>query len=492
MAKRHILRRLLLLVGSLILVGSSLISSAPSLQSPPLLSYGRVTNPIQIDVDVNFSRRVAINNLSIGVQIAQDWENLGKYAELQGKFVESKFRIVRFFMYHTQPCKTWNETTKTGIYNWTKFDSLMQAILNVGIRNILISVALANASVGLPEGMDRNYNNTGYPNKESFALYCKDIALHLRDKGWSVKFWEPYNEPCIKDYTTYRALVDSFNTASDAILQVFPNALFGVDASNRKQFLDNFVYDGRNVGFLSFHKYDASGTWLHNPEGYYSDEEVLKRASMLGDDYHYTPQEMRDKWRSVRGVELPVFVTESNLNWCYINGTDPRIQQVIGAAWYAEELRSLILSDVKCSVYFTFASDDSPRWGKDVFTRGYGFGMINMTTPHEEWYPYFVNVLFGNYLDFGDELYDCSSSNSTTVSTLAWGNNGYYNVLLIGKIKSQVNVRVNIRNADVKNGQILFFKIDSNDQKLQITERDFTDRISLLEKGYFVILLRIS
>jgi len=43
------------------------------------------------------------------------------------------------------------------------------------------------------------------------------------------------------------------------VLEVFPDALFGVDISDRKSFLDRFVNDGRNVGFLSFHKYDAWG-----------------------------------------------------------------------------------------------------------------------------------------------------------------------------------------------------------------------------------------
>jgi len=489
----HISRGFLLCISLFTLIGGSLISSSMSLRVSQIPSYGKVTYPILVYVSVDFSKVIATNNLSLGTQIAHEWSNLVKYPELQNKLVACKFTIVRFFVYHVQPCVNWDETTKTGTYDWSKFDQLMQTIQNMGVKNILVCVGY-NAPNGLPPGMNRNYNNTGFPDPESFTAYCKDIALHVKDKGWSVRYWEPYNEPyqVFSNDTTYKTFVELFNAASDAVLEVFPDVLFGVDISDRKSFLDRFVYDGRNVGFLSFHKYDAWGTWLYHPEGYYSDDEVLRRASILGDYYRYTPQEMRDKWRSIRGEELPVFCTETNLNSAWINGTDPRIQEVVGAAWYAEVLRAFILSDIKYSVYFHFASDDSPRWEVDKQTKGYGFGMVNMAPPHVEWYPYLVNNLFGNHLREGDEIYICSSSNSTVVSALAWSGNGTYNVLLIGKAKEEVKVNIDVKNATIVNGLVSIFKIGGSSPKLEMSKESFVNPFSIVESGYFVMLLKIS
>lgn len=482
-----------LFIGLFILLSCTFISFGISLQAFQISSFGQITYPVIVDVSVDFSKVVGTNNLSLGVQIAHEWANLVKYSELQNKFVASKFTLVRFFVYHVQPCVNWNETSRTGTYDWTRFDQLMQTIQNVGVKNILISIG-HNAQSGLPPGMIRNYNNTGFPDPISFAVYCKDIALHVRSEGWSVRFWEPYNEPyqVFSNDTAYKAFVELFNAASDSILEVFPEALFGVDISNYKSFLDRFVYDARNVGFLSFHKYDAWGTWLYHPDGYLSNDTVLKKASILGSSDRYTPQEMRDKWRSIKGKELPVFCTETNLNNAWVNGTDPRIQEVLGAVWYAEELRAFILSDVRCSVYFHFASNDAPRWEIDKQTRGYGFGMVNMTPPHTEWYPYYVNYLLGNHLHEGDKLYSCSSSNSTVISALAWSHNETYYVLLIGKIDERVRINVDLENVTVANDFISIFKISGDNSKLETIEGSFANSFNVIESGYFVMLLKFS
>jgi hypothetical protein len=289
----------------------------------------------------------------------------------------------------------------------------------------------------------------------------------------------------------YEAFVKLFNSAAEAILEFFPNALFGVDTSNVKVFLDRFVYDARHVGFLSFHKYDAYGTWLYAPNGYYSDAEVLKKASILGDRNHYTPREMREKWLNVTGCDLPILCTETNLNSAYKNGTDPRIQQVVGAVWYAEVLRAFIMNDVRYSVYFHFASDDSPSWEINKQTRGYGFGMINSTPPHTEWYPYLLNKLIGNTLHVGDEICWSSSSNSTVLSVLAWVSEGTQNILLIGKTKGKVEAKINIKGVDMTNESIYAIKLHECSSNWDVSKEEFVDDLTISGDDYFIILLKI-
>jgi hypothetical protein len=375
----------------------------------------------------------------------------------------------------------------------------MQTFQFLGVKDVLICVG-HNAEKGLPPGMDRNYNNTGFPNPDSFAAYCRDIAGHVKSKGWTVRFWEPYNEPyqIFTDGTRsrmyeekYEAFVKLFNSAAEAILEFFPDALFGVDISNVKAFLDRFVCDARHVGFLSFHKYDAYGTWLYAPNGYYSDAKVLEKASILGDSYRYTPKEMREKWFSMTSHDLPVLCTETNLNSAWRNGTDPRIQQVVGAVWYAEVLRAFILNDVRYSVYFHFASDDSPRWEIDKQTKGYGFGMINSTPPHTEWYPYLLNKLIGKNLHVGDKICWSLSSNSTFLSILAWISEGTQNILLIGKAKDEIKVKINFEGINVTDESVYIVKIHESGSNLDLSVERFVDGLTMSENGYFVALLKV-
>ena len=496
-----VLKRFLLYFCFIILVANSFVISGMGLAESLIPSYGSIIYPTSVNVAVDFSKVIGSNNLTLATQIHHEWAYLSDYTELQRKLTDCKFGLVRSFVYHTQPCISWNEQTRMGVYDWTNFDRLMQTLQVMDIENIMMTVGHV-ASSGLPSGMNRNYTDTGLPNPESFATYCRDIALHVKNKGWYVKYWEPFNEPAqiFTDWTMtalieakYQALVNLFNRASDSILQVFPSALCGADLSGIKSFLDRFVYDARNVGFLSFHKYDAWATSEYHPEAQVSDEECLRRASLLEGYWtwpphaFYTPQEMRDKWRSVRGVELPVICSETNMNSAWAGGSDPRIQQVLGGVWYAEELRAFVLSNVEYSVYFHFASYDS---GEP--TGGFGMGMVKMTPSHTEWYPYLTNYLFGNNLAVGDKIYESSSSKSTAVSTLAWKDSNSYNILLIGKVKDEtLRVNASIQNASLA-GPASIFIMDGTSPQLQVsTENLVNNTFVIAENGFFVVLVKI-
>jgi hypothetical protein len=481
-----------------------LANSYESTYAHEIASNGKVYYPKQVNVTTNFTKVIGTNNISLGSQIVGEWLNLDKFPKLHNGFNQCKFRLIRIGIYHTFPCLTWNDTYQTGTYDWSRFDTLLQILVDMDTE-IIIVIGNNNPSLtngGLPIGMEKNYNDTGFPNPVSFSNYCMEIAAHIYQNGWSVKYWELYNEPYgvfedekfykpLKE-NSYNAFVELFNSASNAILEIFPNALFGTDVSNIKTFFNRFVFDGQNVGFMSFHKYDAWGTWLYRPEGYLPDNVLLLKASILGNKYLYTPQEMRVKWYDINNIMIPVFCTETNLNSAYINGTDPRIQEVINAAWYTEELIAFITSGVRYSIYFHFSSDDSPYWIKSKKTMGGGFGMINKTSPFDKWYPYHVNYLLGNNLQVGDKLFRCTSSNSTIISTLAWGFNNTHHILLVGKIKKSVNVNIEIINANPKNEIITIYKIDKQSTELQVTEENYTNNIDLYEKGYFVILLKID
>ena len=223
---------------------------------------------------------------------------------------------------------------------------------------------------------------------------------------------------------------------------------------------------GQGVGFLSFHKYEAWGTWLTDQEGYYSNEELLKKAGGEDTDPQvYTPQEMQQIWYRARGQLLPIICSETNLNSAYKNGTDPRIQQIIGAVWYAEELRTFVQKGLTYSIYYHFASDDSPEWNSTKLTQGWGFGMVKETSPFTEWYSYLVNYLVGNYLEAGDEFYEASSDKPDFVSVMAWrAKNNYLRVILLCKNPNATAVNIKVMPQD-----FVTYKIDKTNNNIVIS-----------------------
>jgi hypothetical protein len=175
-----------------------------------------------------------------------------------------------------------------------------------------------------------------------------------------------------------------------------------------------------------------------------------------------------------------------------VKGADPRIQMPIGAAWYAEVLRSFILDGAPIySVYYLFASDDSPNWSEN-HTKGWGFGMIKLTEPYAEWFPYWTNYIFGRNLHVGDNIWNALTSNFTAVSALAWENSTYYNIILIGKTDHTVTLNIQIANAKINNGTIIHIHlIDGKKEGIQITTGNYLPQFKIRLYGYSVVLLAI-
>jgi hypothetical protein len=415
----------------------------------------------------------------------------------------SNLRLFRIQDFRIQPCKFWDEQSLNGTYDWTDFDALIESIHEIGAEPLICIGRTYGDSCKIPPGMDTN-PLTGLPYPSSFAAYASDLVQHLKEKKWSVRYWEIWNEPAnymferdeegkriwgVFNETRVKYFMELFSATSTSMQNIDPEILIGTDASLYKGFFDYMVSQAKGVGFLSFHKYDAWGTWLYNPEGYLSDGEILKRAGRIGNRKVYSPKEARVIWREMKGVDIPVICSETNLNLCWINGTDPRIQQIIGAVWYAEALRTYILNDVIYSVYFTFASDN-----RDSATGGAGFGMVNKTRPYNGWYPYWISYLLGNNLKLGDIIYESSSSNLTVISALSWQHDNHLNVLLNHKVKdrlttAQIRVSGLVANPGRKTN---FHVIDGSKCEIRSESTIWSEASTITLDGYCVVLLSVS
>lgn len=490
------------------LIGSMVSLSLGSQSSNVIPSLGSVRYLPQMQITVDFSKAIAVNNLSLGGMLDWEWKSWLNSPALRGKAALANFRLIRLFDFRIRPCVYWNESSGTGVYNWTVFDALVQSIVEVGAEPMItLGYYDYKERPIIPSGMTVN-PDTGLPYPESFGAYAADLVKHFKDIGLRVRYWEIWNEPWsyffekkvdgsimwgVTNELKLKAFVELFNAASKRMREVDLEVLLGTDASLIKSFLNYFVQYGEGVGFLSFHKYDSWGTWLYAPEGYLSDEEILRRAERIGGDkWTYTPQEASQLWYETLGADLPVVCSETNLNSAWRNGTDPRIQQIIGTVWYAEMLRTCVLSGVRYSIYYSFASNGSPWWNTTKQTRGFGFGMVNMTQPNEEWYPYLVNCLLGNHLGVGDVVYYAFSSNFSSTSILAWMHNGEYKILINNKVTNATIVKLQFLGIEENGGvETTIYRVHSSERKLQIENTSFSNTLNILMKGYGVVLLSV-
>jgi hypothetical protein len=450
-------------------------------------------------VTVYLNKTIGTNKLSLGIAITMgEMEDWYSKTPLQARARDCGFTFIRVRVGGDPPDfywgNTWDEATKTGTYDWREFDPMLQSIYNIGAEPLL--------GVTPPTGMTMDWNNTGFPNPEDFAIYVSDIARHCLDEGWNIRYWEVLNNPeekavwkAFEGRTEYSVnYINFFNVVQESIHSIFPNAKVGSTAFGYKGYLRDYVIPhALGVGWIGSMKYDNRGVPIYNPSEYYSDEETLKRAGSYDSVYDIleptSPSELIEMWRQVKGTDIDFLVTETNLNEVWQKGTDPRIQQIFGAVWYAEELRYFITEGLDFSVWFNFASAGVLRE-----TGGLGFGMMKSKPEYELWYPYWTNYLMGNNLEVGDTIYEASSSNFSAISVLAWKHIEQCNILLIYKVKNELaTVTVQISGLQIpQEATVTIYKIDNATCGIQTEVVAYSDPLTIAMDSYCIALLTIQ
>lgn len=494
----HMLAALLLVI----LFGSAAWEVLASNPFAVIPSAGYIACVPTLQASVDFEKIIGKNNLSLGMQI-HGYDGFPEEPTLQQN-ARIGFKIVRVFVSKdkcTEPCLFWNETSFTGVFDWSRLDQLVNSISGIGAEPLLNIGAGEFPELIVPSGMSQNYMGTNFPNPDSFGSYVAVIAGHLISIGRRVKYWEIWRTPHIRNDTGWidPALVlnytQFFNVVQDYIHRVDASALVSSDRTFYRAFFDVFVRHARGVGYLGFMKYDAFGTPYYRPEGYVGEDELMRRAGVInkptgGSWAIYSPREMQERWLASKGETLPIIVVEANLNSAYEAGTDPRIQTPLGSAWYAEALKSFILDGtISYAIYYRFCSDESCTWESNR-TRGWGLGMMKSTDPFEKWYPYWTNYLFGTDLHVGDSLFLTESPNSTLLSLLAWGNATHYFSVVIGKTNNTFDVALRILNGQIDGRRTLrVYRIDAAHNGLFSEEVHYATPVTLTLAGYSVVLV---
>jgi len=470
----------------LILFGSIIPASTGRQSSVSMLSTGSIPYGSQIDVTVNFTKVIGVNNLSLGFMLDWEWKSWRDSSIRRELAQDANFKLIRLFSHRIEPCAYWNESAKTGVFNWTDVDTLVHSILEIGAEPLIcigFYSSTENSMLTPPSMAANSITNLPYP--ESFAAYAAEWIKHFKDAGFSVRYYEIVNEPFHyfgwnpSNTTKLAYYVELFNAAARRMRQEKPDILISHDTSTMKKVFDYWLQNGDDIDFLDFHKYDS------NTVGKFTDAEMLKRAEHLRFDTSfsfYGVDEARQKWLNARGKILPAINSESGFNSAWKNGTDPRIPQRVGAVWTSLVLRMAILKGVNYNVYYTFSSSASYSQSHGD---GYGFGMVNSDND-QPWYPYYVQNIIGNNLKVGDPIVETNSS-SDDIRLLASIHDRTLNLLLINKIDEPRTIHLHGLT-----GELNFFKIDNTisflTPSIQIGTINATRPLTV--KGYTVALLQ--
>jgi hypothetical protein len=451
-----------------------------------ILSTGAISTLPSVTIDINSLSTIGTNDLSLGFNLHHDYERStwSSSPTLRQLGVDMNARMIRVFTHTIEPCSSWNDETKTGTFNWQNVDSFIERIFDTGAQPLITIGFVDSSSTLIPPSMDIN-PNTGLPYPDSFAAYCREWVRHFQQAGLPVKYYEVLNEAWYYFYPNWnwnqakaQNFLTLYNTCYDAMHNQNNQILVGNDASLHRRFLDFWKANGGKLDLLSFHKYDCDNLAM-------GDNTPLSRAEnryYVSDSYYYGVNDARQLW----GSNLPAIASETNWAAFCSQGTDPRLQQVVGSVWLALSLRSAILENVQYNIYYSFSSSKS--WEEtNKATGGFGFGMINQDD-NEPWYPYYVQYMIGHNLAVGDPLLETSSS-SSDVRVLSWIHEDTQNTLITCKVDEPRIIT--IRGLS---GQLNLFKIDDNvpytAPSIQSEQLDANN--ALIIDGYTVILLQTT
>ena len=468
-----------------ILVATILIISIFS----SILPNDQVLALTPIDVSLNTTKIVTQNALALGFQLDGGEISLWRQSSSLRQLAESaNFKLVRVFNNFIEPCTSWSESTRTGTWSWTRADDLVKKIFDSGAEPLIVLgfYSWASSSLLTPKGMSKN-PTTGLPYSDSWGAYCAEWARHFKSAGLPVRYYEIINEPFQywknDGWPTAQPklgyFMDLYNSAAKAMRAVNPNVKLGNDASTMKGVLDYFISNGEMLDFLSYHDY-ATGT-TSTP-----DTQILQAAETKGivqTNSYYGVEVARQLYKTAKGIQLEVIKSEDNVNYQYSSGTDPRIQQMLGAVYNALSIRTFILNNYNYRVYFHLSDSASAQQQKS--TGGAGFGMINNDNL-KPWYPYFAQQMISSNLAVGDNVLD-SSSTSNDIRVITWQHQDTLNVLLICQVNEARSV-----NLHGLTGQLSFFKIDNSISWItpQVQTGVINSQNSLSLNGYTVMLLQ--
>ena len=201
-----------------------------------MVLVGSVWAASPIEITVDSSRAIGVNDFTVGVKLDYEWEQWRDSSTLRQLAEDAGFKLVAVHTWKSaspRVCSYWRESTKTGTFDWRDMDSLVRRMLEIGAEPLFSLGGYDMSSQYLPRGMATN-PSTGLPYPDSWAAYCAEWVKHFKAVGLPVKYYEITTEPFkyfgwTADLTKLSHYVKLWNAAARAMRAVDPNILLSQD-----------------------------------------------------------------------------------------------------------------------------------------------------------------------------------------------------------------------------------------------------------------------
>jgi hypothetical protein len=334
---------------------------------------------------------------------------------------------------------------------------------------------------------------TGLPDPDNWAAYCSSWVDHFNSIGKPVRFYEIVNEPFayfgwspnLPRLAHFGRLYNSTRTQMHALNS---NLIISFDHSAQQTILDYLIDNNVQIDSINYHKYDTNVLDPDDPN-YENDLKVFVDAEReyFTDGYPYvrSVQNAAKYYTSRTGKQVLIINSECNLNGNGNGGSDSRMMKMSGTVWEAKVLRMEILAGVDYHIHFTEEASKSFELTKGPFG-GYGYGLVDSDS-NTPWFSYWLYYMLGKSLGYGDLL--CSTtSDSSSLRTLAWKHGDVVNLLLIHSSTSIETVNL----SGFANANFTYMKLDNAVSFLNSRVQTGNAGSSITMNGYTVMLLSTS
>jgi len=218
----------------------------------------------------------------------------------------------------------------TKAYSWANLDREIEAIQASGAEIVFDLFCTPHWLSSDPEGKRGPWFYAGARDLKAWSQYVRQIVKHVNvDKKYGIRYFEVWNEPSGAWFFTDWKLGkehfwELYGVTAKAIKSADPAALVGGFADNMNypnEYKDFFEYAkarGIPIDFLTLHWY---AEWT--PDG-------KKRPEL----YYMLSQSIRRLHRAHFGKDVPMIITEWNLDAEYVNSTFIQQAAFMGSSLY--------------------------------------------------------------------------------------------------------------------------------------------------------------
>ncbi|MCI4316900.1 MAG: hypothetical protein L3J96_00035 [Thermoplasmata archaeon] len=378
--------------------------------------------------------------------------------------------LVRISLATGQSFTGWNTTSNQPVFTFKGIDSLLRFANSTGGATLLSLPAGTwgdgnTAPYGTPvnpkstlslHGLSGHFLSQG-------AMYAiiRQFANHTQALGVNVEYWAIGNEIPLNSTEQAIEYGHLIEAAVRAVHVTYPTALVGTDVRLSPTYLATIAQSAPDTGFLGFHHYSTVSLCM-TPGGKYcapsGGSNGTTLTSILGQTSYpysskvYTPAGASQAWSNVTGRTIPLVNVETNLNIYgggplnIANGTDPRVNNLAGAAWLGALLVDSSNQNVSSIAYFTLTSTANITKTVSAPYGGFGFGLTNLTRSGTvtQFAPYYVMKLWDDYMHPGAEGINVTNSAPGAIDVFAVQTGAGVSVAVVNRGAAPVSVHLSI------------------------------------------------